>query len=51
MDIDDDLVQQRLIEALPELAADLDCERPDPEDVISALNEVGLVVVPIELSD
>jgi len=46
--IDDDLVQERLIEAIPELQRDLGCIRPDPEDIISALNEVGLFIVPVE---
>ena len=48
MTIDDDLVQERLTEALPELKRDLDCLRPDPNDIISALNEVGLWIVPTE---
>lgn len=48
MRIDDDLVQERLTQALPELATDLDCVRPDPNDIINALNEVGLFIVPSE---
>jgi hypothetical protein len=51
MTIDDDLVQERLTEALPELALDLACLRPDPNDIIEALNEVGLFLVPIEQLD
>lgn len=51
MRIDDDLVQERLTQALPELATDLDCVRPDPNDIINALNEAGLAVVPTEMLD
>lgn len=51
MTIDDSVVQERLIQALPELSRDLNCARPDPEDLISALNEVGLMVVPTEQFD
>ena len=49
--INDDLVQERLTEALPELAVDLNCVQPDPNDIIEALSEAGLAVVPMEMLD